>query len=213
MNQMILGALIGYFMGNFMTAFFLGKCFKGIDVRQEGTKNVGASNAVVTMGWKYGVATWALDILKTTAAVLIAQKLFPGQLDIHVIAGFCSILGHMYPIILGFKGGKGASSVFGMMLGLNWKVAIIMAITLTIITLVTDYIALGTISMFTIVMIYFIGWNYGISSIIISAGFLALVIYKHKGNISRIIKGEELGLRATKKINKERKKEKEKNRN
>lgn len=205
--NLIIAITIGYALGNIMTAYILGR-LKGIDIREEGTKNVGASNAVVVMGWPYGVITWAVDILKAAIAVWIVQSIMPDMRDLQVIAGFSAVIGHLYPVILKFRGGKGASSIFGMMLGVNWKVAIIMAITLILITLITDYIALGTIAMFSIVLIYFIFWGYGFGPIAIASLFLALVIYKHRGNIDRILKGEELGLRATRKINKDRAKNK-----
>lgn len=201
--ELLYSILIGYVFGNFMTAYILGKVFKNIDIRTEGTKNVVASNAVVVMGWTYGAATWALDILKTTIAVLIVKQLY-GDIDYAVYAGFAAILGHIYPVVLKFKGGKGASSIFGAMLAINFKVAIIMAITLTVITLITDYIALGTISMYMIVCIYFIFGHFNIISVLISIIALILIIYKHRDNIQRILKGEELGLRKTSKINKER---------
>lgn len=201
--KVLYSILIGYGCGNFMTAYILGKVFKNIDIRENGTKNVGASNAVVVMGWTYGAATWALDILKTTIAVLIVKNLY-GDIDYAVYAGFAAILGHIYPVVLNFKGGKGASSIFGAMLAINFKVAIIMAITLTIITIVTDYIALGTIFMYVIVSVYFIWGHFNIVSIAISIISLILIIYKHKDNINRMLKGEEIGLRKASQINKER---------
>lgn len=201
--NLIIAIAIGYSLGNIMTAYILGR-LRGIDIREEGTKNVGASNAVVVMGWPYGVITWAIDILKAALAVWIVQAIMPDMRDIQVIAGFSAVIGHLYPVILKFKGGKGASSIFGMMLGVNWKVALAMAITLTLITLITDYIALGTIAMFSIVFLYFIFEGYGIIPIMLALAFLLLVIYKHRENIQRIIKGEELGLRETRKINKDR---------
>lgn len=201
--ELLYSILIGYGCGNFMTAYILGRVFKNIDIREKGTKNVGASNAVVVMGWTYGAATWALDILKTTIAVLIVKHLY-GNIDYAIYAGFAAILGHIYPIVLNFKGGKGASSIFGAMLAINFKVAIIMALTLTVITLITDYIALGTISMYMIVCIYFIWGHFNIIAIIISIFSLIFIIYKHKDNINRMLKGEEIGLRRASEINKER---------
>ena len=197
--------LIGYACGNFMTAYFLGKWVKGIDIRTQGTGNVGASNAVVVMGWPYGVITWACDILKSTLAVWLVQKLY-GNYDYSLMAGFAAVLGHIYPLILKFKGGKGASSIFGIMLALNAKVALIMAGSLIAVTLITDYIALGTLVMYAIVWFYFYRENYGWLSIGLATIALGIVIWKHIPNIQRMIKREEIGFRRTRQINQERRK-------
>lgn len=196
-EQIIISALIGYFFGCIQTAYLIGRVFKKIDIRKHGSSNAGASNVTQVMGWRYGVITAVVDILKGTAAVLLIGALYPKSPTLLFIAGASVILGHIFPIILGFKGGKGTASLIGIMLGINFKIALIIAIVLIVITILTDYIALGSIAMFTIVPISTYLMRYELLCTIIGVVLLIICLYKHTINIKRILAGTEMGLRAT----------------
>jgi glycerol-3-phosphate acyltransferase PlsY len=149
----------------------------------------------MVLGWKYGALTAFADIFKASLAVLLAGAIFPGSKELIFIAGASAVLGHIFPFFLKFKGGKGAASLIGMLLAIDLKLAIIAILTIVIITLVIDYIALGSIGMFSVLPVSTYVFNYPIICTLIGVGLALLCVYKHKINIKRIIKKEETGLR------------------
>lgn len=191
--QMILGAVLGYLFGCFNPAYFLAKA-KGFDIHEKGSGNAGASNTVVTLGWGYGIFVALFDISKAAIAVLVVRYLVHGTFELEVLTGVSAVLGHIFPFYLHFKGGKGYASYTGMMLVLNWKVALAMILYGILTTLVTDFIALATIT--TAIIYPFIYWYLGATPVTI--GILAVVgvvmVYKHKINLQRIAHKEEIGL-------------------
>lgn len=195
--QITISLLVGYFLGCIQSAYLIGKMVRNIDIREHGSANAGASNVTVVMGWKYGVLTATIDILKASVAVILIRNIFPDYPALSFIAGTATIFGHIFPVFLNFRGGKGAASLVGMAIAFEIKIGIILIITLIIVTILSDYIALGTITMFTILPTYLYFsenvWLYTIVGIF----FALLAIYKHLPNIQRIIRHEEVGLRST----------------
>lgn len=187
-------AVISYLIGNFNLAHILAKK-RGFDIRSRGSHNPGASNAFITMGKKIGVLVGACDIAKGALAVFIASRLFPDVTNIKVIAGVSCVLGHMFPIFMKFRGGKGFASFLGMTLVISWKYFIAIGIAIIIITLVTDYIVLGTMTTVISFPIFQFFVHAGFTAVmIISIASIAIII-KHIGNLKRIAKGEEIGFR------------------
>jgi glycerol-3-phosphate acyltransferase PlsY len=193
--KIIISSLIGYLIGCFQTAYIVGRLKQNIDIRLHGSYNAGASNVTRVLGWKYGIITAAADMLKGTAAVLIVAWLYPGQYTLHFITASFAVVGHIFPIFLGFKGGKGAASLIGVSIALNIKIAIIIALALIIITIVTDYIALGSLAMYTLFPILSFFYKYPISCVLIVSMLCVIGYYKHIINIKRMLAHEEVGLR------------------
>lgn len=188
-------ALFGYIVGSFQTAFFIGKLAGNIDIREHGTSNAGASNVTIVMGLKYGVITGIIDILKGVLAVLLVKYLFPGSSLYPFLAGTMAVLGHIFPVYLKFKGGKGTATIVGFALAFDYRVGLILTLTIVLITVITDYISLASVIMYTILPIsnYFLG--YGMALVYLGI-LLALISYiKHYDNMIRIYNGEEKGLR------------------
>lgn len=192
-----LSFIIGYLLGCFNTAYFISKT-KGFDIRETGSGNAGASNIKISLGWKFGILTALTDILKAYIAVKLCQYLFPNDELIGFIGGAAAVLGHIFPFYLKFKGGKGYACYTGMLLAINYKLALIMMAYGVITTLVTNYIALATISTSYIVLIYYIYIKAPIGIIIILLILAIVITYKHLINIKRIIRKEEIGLRKKK---------------
>lgn len=192
----VLCAAVGYLLGCINTAFIIGK-LRGFDIRKAGTGNAGASNAAVTMGFKTAVFVAVCDILKAALAYIICKKLFPDTECAGVIGAVGAILGHMYPVWMGFKGGKGLACFMGMILAMSWKMFLVFGAAVVIITLVTDYIAIGTI----VASVVYPAYIYIISSAWIQPAIIGaatvLILIKHRENIKRIISGKEIGLRKT----------------
>ena len=105
MIHFLLGALIGYGFGNINPAYIISR-IKGFDIRQRGSGNAGASNVALTIGKKAAVLTALFDIFKSAAANVIVYKLFPELPCSHILGGAFCILGHIFPVIMGFRGGK-----------------------------------------------------------------------------------------------------------
>ena len=184
-----------YLLGSSSMSYYIAK-IKGVDIRNKGSKNLGASNAMITLGWKYGIIVAIHDIAKSAIAVLIAQILFPTLPYIGAVAGVASVLGHIFPFYLKFKGGKGFASYIGMTIALNWKLALVILILIVLATLITDYIVVGTTLTITIVPTFlgFASRSWILPLILLVATFV--IMYKHRMNYVRICKGTEIGLRS-----------------
>ena len=187
--------LMGYLLGCSNMAFYLGKLNR-VDIQKEGSGNLGASNATVLLGWGAGVVVALHDIGKAVLAVFLAGLLFPDVEYAGTVAGVACVLGHIFPFYLKFKGGKGLASFFGMVLILNWKAGLIIGALLLIVTVITDYIALGTLtaSACAPVAIWLLTGDGGILLILLIA--TVVIFCKHWENILRIRNGTEIGLRS-----------------
>ena len=187
--------LSGYLLGCSNMAFYISKLMHA-DLRSGGSGNLGASNAVVLLGWKAGVLTAVHDIGKASLAVLLAKWLFPELEYAGAAAGVACVLGHIFPFYLRFRGGKGFASYFGMTLALNWKLALIIAAAVIVVTIVTDYIVCGTLTTIITVPIYLGIHHSSLMLALILCIATAVIAYKHRENYPRMLNGTELGLRS-----------------
>jgi len=187
--------IIGYSFGCIQSAYAVGKIVGGIDIRNHGTSNAGASNVTTVLGWRYGLTVAIIDILKGFLAVQMVNLLYPGDVSLKVLAGSTVILGHVFPVFLGFRGGKGCASFVGALLAINPIFGLVNIAIVTVITLATNYIALGTITMYIMMFIVGLFFNLSVDTIIMTFLLLIVILYKHKINISRIISGTEIGFR------------------
>ena len=193
----VLGSLIiGYFFGCINLSYILSR-FKGFDIRNVGSGNAGASNVVIVIGRKIGLFIAVLDILKAFLAFNLAEALFPeavaGSLSwAGVLAGTASVIGHVFPLYMGFKGGKGLACFGGTVLGIDYRLFVVLFIAAFLIAMITDYICFAPITMAFIVPVT-VGAIYRVwlpSAIIAVAS--AVLLYKHRQNIARIRSGDEL---------------------
>lgn len=187
--------LLAYAIGSSSMSYYLSKINK-VDLRSKGSKNLGASNAMILMGWKAGILVGIHDIGKSALAVILANALVPELPYIGAIAGVASVLGHIFPFYLKFKGGKGFASFIGMALALNWKFTLILLVVLVLVTLITDYIVVGTVTIITSFPIYMGFDSRGYITPLILLIATAVIIYKHRENFVRIYKGTEIGFRS-----------------
>lgn len=195
MNALI-SVLIGYALGCIQSAYLVGKLFGKLDIREQGSGNAGASNITTIMGVKYGVVVGLIDILKGAFAVLIVKWIFPDSPDLAFLSGLMAIVGHMFPFYLGFRGGKGVATVIGMMFGINWKLGLLFFLLVAIPALVTDYIVAGSFTTFIALPIVAFLHGYPIFILVLSLGLTGICFYLHRGNIKRLLAGEELKIRA-----------------
>ena len=194
-----LSVLIGYLLGSSNMAIYLSRA-KGVDLRAGGSGNPGASNTVTLMGWKAGALVAIHDIFKAFLAVWLCRRLFPALPYVGVIAGVCSVLGHIFPFYLRFRGGKGFASYLGMALALDWKFALAIGLVIIIVVLITDYIVAGTMATVVSFPIYNAIRQQYVTALLLAAATL-LIIWKHRENLVRICRGTEIGVRSAGKGN------------
>ena len=192
----LIAAAMSYLLGSSSMTWYLGK-LKNVDVRGKGTGNLGASNATVLMGWGAGVLVAVHDIGKAILAVVLARWLFPDLAYVGELAGVACVLGHMYPFYLGFRGGKGLASFMGMTIALNIGLAAAAAVLLVLVTVLSDFIALGTTAVVIAVPVglWLLTGDIWAGVILLAAS--AVMIAKHLDNFRRILGGTEIGLRST----------------
>ena len=184
----VLGA---YLLGCSNMALYLSK-WKGVNLRAAGSKNLGASNAFALMGWKAGVIVGIHDIGKAVLAVFLAKWIFPDAVLLPFINGVACVLGHMFPFYLKFKGGKGFASYLGMIIAINWKFALCILAAVVILTLVTDYIVVGTVTSVVSFPIYTAVKSGWVPLAILCVATFA-ILFKHRENFVRIWNGTEIG--------------------
>jgi glycerol-3-phosphate acyltransferase PlsY len=187
----ILFGVPAYFIGNINPAIIIGK-LHGVDVRSEGSGNAGTTNALRTIGKKAGALTFVIDVLKGWAPLLAIEYIWgiDGGEGFAFLCGIFIILGHMYPIVFGFKGGKGVATTFGVLLFADWRLALILIGIVLALAAATRIVSLSVLvaCAAAIPLAYFIN---GPGYCIIVAIIVALVVFKHRANIGRLIRKEE----------------------
>ena len=208
--------LIAYLLGSIATAVWAGRLFHGIDIREHGSGNAGATNTIRVLGWTTGIPVLLIDIGKgwLAASLPVLLKLAPPAspelINMQIVTGIIAIVGHLFPVFAGFKGGKGVASTFGVLLALNPLVTLLCMAVFLVILLITGYVSISSISagiafpLISLVLFECPSTIFMIFSIFIA---LALII-THKKNISRLLKGEENRF-LWKKTNKEARKNKQ----
>ena len=184
-------ALFGYLLGSVPTGVLLTKCFSKVDPRKMGSKNIGATNIFRTAGKALGILTLVGDVLKGMIPIGIAIQLGVSDLWI-AIAGLSAFLGHIFPIFLGFKGGKGVATALGLYVMISPTAVLIEFLLFAVIVWKWRYISLGSICCATTIPILIAFFRsdsqaYFILSVIIAA----LILYRHQSNISRLLEGTE----------------------
>ena len=183
--------LIGYLLGNLSPSYVLGKR-KGYDVRKDGSGNAGATNTFILMGAKAFFLTTFADILKAYAAYKLCEVFFRDIPFAGVLGGTACIIGHIYPALMGFKGGKGLACLGGTVLGWSWKWFIVLLAFALLIAFVTRYVSLAA----PVISVVFPACHYWQtrllpSSLILLAAAVPIIL-KHRENFARILAGTEM---------------------
>lgn len=187
--KFIILALIGYLIGTIPVSYLVAKSMGNIDVRKHGSGNAGATNVLRTVGKKAALIALIGDVFKGIIPALLGRYVF--GIEGAIICSIFAVIGHCYPITLGFKGGKGVATAGGMIIGTNPLIALGLFIYMLAVVKSTKYVSLASV---TAAIFYPIICLVLYNNAIVFGGslFLALlVVYKHRANISRLIKGEE----------------------
>lgn len=201
----IIALAIGYVIGAFQTGYFYGKAH-GIDIREHGSGNAGATNTLRTLGWKAGVITFAGDCLKAVGSVLLVVAILGANFDgdprvLGMYAGLGAVLGHNFPFYLKFKGGKGIACTAGVAFAVCPEAVPACFAAFVICLWLTKYVSLGSILMATLFIIQIIEFNFmgvfgfstanAIEYSVLAVVFGLLAIWRHKANIERLLAGTE----------------------
>ncbi|HYL61907.1 MAG TPA: glycerol-3-phosphate 1-O-acyltransferase PlsY [Candidatus Methylomirabilis sp.] len=188
--------IAAYLLGSIPFGLLLGKLFGTADVRKAGSGNIGATNVARVAGPVAGMLTLLLDAGKGALAVLLAVRLAGGSALWMMIAGLCALLGHCFPIWLGFRGGKGVATAAGVFLVLCPLACLGAAILFLLVVIYWRFVSLGSISAAAAMplLMYFFWAPHHAPPHAITFGSLAaalLIVYKHDGNIRRLVRGNE----------------------
>jgi glycerol-3-phosphate acyltransferase PlsY len=197
--RIILLAVVAYLFGGIPWALVVGKLFFGVDVRTQGSGNLGATNVFRVLGTRAGSATLALDAAKGAAAVLMAMLIVPpsefgttAAAWAQIVAGLCAVLGHAYSPYLRFSGGKGVATGAGAVFVMTPLVATVMLGVFFAVTWWTSMVSAGSIAAAALFPLAVVASNrYPVPIIVFSFVGAALVLWRHRSNMRRILAGEE----------------------
>lgn len=194
----LLGLLVAYLVGSIPSAVWVGRTFYNIDVREYGSGNAGATNTFRVLGKKPGIVVLIMDILKGFLAVKLAfimgdyDSQSPEFIDFELALAVCGIMGHIFPVFVGFRGGKGVATMLGILIGIHPQAAVICALSFIITLYLSGYVSLSSMIsgiVFPIVIMVFYSTNSSIN--IFSLAVAILILVTHQRNIERIIRKEE----------------------
>ena len=195
--MLVVVVLLAYVLGSIPSAVWVGKYFYGVDVREHGSRNAGATNVLRTLGKKPGIAVLLLDILKGFAAVNLSwlteySSSSPEWTGIRASLAIAAILGHIFPLFAGFRGGKGVATMTGTLLALNPIAALIAIIFFFVVLSFTKYVSLSSMATALMLPVIFGAWfGSGTALSLYAFAVAAIIILTHRKNIKRLMKGEE----------------------
>lgn len=178
--------VVSYFIGNISPATVVGK-LHGVDIRKEGSGNPGTTNVLRTLGVKAAACTLLIDILKGVVPVILG-RLIGGEF-LACVCGTAAFFGHVLPVCFGFKGGKGIATGFGVVVAFQWQVGLVCLVTALAGAVISRRMSVGSIAAAIALptSVYFVAQDYFIWSLCLAV----IVIWRHRANIVRLVKGEE----------------------
>lgn len=202
--ERIICIVMGYVFGLFQTGYLYGKKH-GIDIRQHGSGNAGATNTLRVLGKKAGLIVFLGDFFKTVIPCVIVRAVFGGKADMVYLlvlyTGLGVILGHNYPFYLKFQGGKGIAATAGLLAATDVRIMLVCLVIFAVTVAVTRYVSLGSLLVVTafFAMTVFFGLNgdYGLGgeylyeSFVVAAVVMLMAYWRHRANIVRLLKGTE----------------------
>jgi glycerol-3-phosphate acyltransferase PlsY len=195
----ILAFLLAYLLGSLPSAVWIGKIFHKIDVREHGSGNAGATNTIRVLGWKTGIPVLLIDLAKGWVAAMLpvffslAPKGTATLIDLQIITGLIAIVGHIFPVFAGFRGGKGVATVFGVLLAIHLLLTVSCIGVFLVIFFTTGIVSIGSMIAglaFPVLLIFFFGTEsifFKVFSVFVAIALIAT----HRKNIQRLMKGEE----------------------
>jgi len=193
MPEAALALLASYLLGAVPTSHLVSRLFAKIDLREHGSGNLGATNLYRVLGWKYAIPVALFDIAKGAIPVLVFAPRVSGSELFALACGVAAILGHVFSVFVGFKGGKGVATAAGVMLGLTPLALAVAAAVWAVLVLLTGYVSLGSIAAAAVlpVAVYLLERPTTAELLWIDVAVAAGVIFLHRRNIQRLFRGTE----------------------
>ena len=192
MNLLIL--FFGYLFGSFPSGYLAGRIAKGIDIRSLGSGSTGATNVLRHIGKRAAITVFLLDVFKGVLSILLAKYLLLND-SWQVAIGLSTLIGHIWPVWLNWKGGKAVATGLGIFLGLSWQVGLatlgVFIIMITLFRIVSLASVSASLALPLIMFLSFSSSNISLPFLIVSLLAMILVIWRHRENIVRLIKGKE----------------------
>lgn len=187
---MIAAAVGGYAIGALPLGYLAGRRWGGVDLRQVGSGNVGATNMYRTKGLRLGLLVMALDAAKGALAVALAARAAPGDVD-PVVAGVAAIVGHVYPVWLRGHGGRGVATACGVFSQLAPMATLAAALMFVVTVWLTRIVSAGSVA--ATLTLPWVAWATGLAPAVVwgSAGVAMLILWRHRGNLARMRQGRE----------------------
>ena len=191
--------ILGYLIGSIPVGFILGKLTRGIDIREHGSGSIGMTNVMRTIGVKAGILVFFADMAKGAVAVALAWPIFSSSPEMvawgQMAGGASAVIGHSWPVYIGFRGGKGIATGFGALMVIFWPVGLItLAVFLAVVGL-SRYVSLGSILgsvIMLVAMIPFVVYSSEpFAYIVLGLVVVPIVIFRHRDNIGRLLSGTE----------------------
>jgi len=181
-----------YLLGAIPTSFLVGKLFKGVDLREQGSRNLGATNLYRTLGWKYAVPVGLFDVAKGALPVVLLGPRAPEIALFPVYCGVAAIIGHAFSVFVGFKGGKGVATAAGVVLGLAPLALLAVAVVWAVVVKLSGYVSLGSV---TAAALFPVAAELlhpaRPEPLWVDIGLAVFLIVKHRSNLRRLIQGTE----------------------
>ncbi|MBR6802022.1 MAG: glycerol-3-phosphate acyltransferase [Eubacteriaceae bacterium] len=194
-SNYIIVALVSYLIGSVHPSYIIGKVVGNFDIRSQGSNNAGASNVTFVLGWKWGIITAFVDVMKGLVTVHYIHYISEWNVNLAYLSYMFVIFGHIFPFYMGFKGGKGLATSMGAYGGITVPGTLILLVILIGVTVITGYIGLATITVAVLMFIRTV-YVYGFMSVptLLNGIVMVVILLKHAVNIKRLIKGEEVSL-------------------
>ncbi|OYD09728.1 glycerol-3-phosphate 1-O-acyltransferase PlsY [Paludifilum halophilum] len=194
----VLAVLVSYLLGSFSFSYWLARILKRGDIRQQGSGNAGATNMLRVVGKGPAAAVFVLDALKGMAAVGVAALLGVGPAAT-MMSGVAAIIGHNWPIFLGFRGGKGIATTIGVMVPLAFLAALVSGVAAILAIIISRYVSLGSLIFAAALPVMIAVFDYPTPYIYISLLVTLMAFMRHAANIKRLMKGTESKIGTAKK--------------
>jgi glycerol-3-phosphate acyltransferase PlsY len=190
----VLWLVASYLLGAIPTSYIVGKTLAGVDLRQRGSRNLGATNVYRVLGWKYAIPVGLFDVAKGAIPVLFFAPHVPGIPFFPILCGVTAVLGHVYSVFVGFKGGKGVATAGGIVVALAPLTLLVVAPVWIVTVWTTGYVSLGSIAVAALFPVA--DWllhpaRRGPMTLAFDLGLAAFIIWKHRTNIERLLAGTE----------------------
>ena len=185
--------LASYFLGAVPTSYLAARLFRGIDLREHGSRNLGATNLYRVLGWRYAVPVGLLDAAKGLVPVLVFAPRVSASDLFALICGLVAVVGHVFSVFVGFKGGKGVATAAGVMLGLTPAALGVAVLVWAALVYFTGYVSVGSIAAAAIfpLAVYLLEPPDQPAMLWLDIAVAAAIVWLHRGNIRRLFKGTE----------------------